>query len=246
MPGPGPKGQMAAARPYGEALPEEATMLLERLGAGGLFEADDDSVELWIDVVFFLLVFGVLCALSAALRRACSLANRSRRPQADRQADDAVARLLAEDDRERKARLKRTGRTPRGRSPRAKPNGSSVPTTTRSPSPSATASDASSSEGEMPDLPLRGGKPSRPAARPKSARDASGSTTPAAPGRRLAARSNFAADCAGNSACERTLEESAALGAAAAEFKEQKMRGRPKNDRSMPYRPYARAGGVSC
>ena len=138
--------EMAAARPYGEALPEEATMLLERLGAGGLFEADDDSVELWIDVVFFLLVFGVLCALSAALRRACSLANRSRRPQADRQADDAVARLLAEDDRERKARLKRTGRTPRGRSsPRAKPNGSSVPTTTRSPSPSATASDASSS-----------------------------------------------------------------------------------------------------
>ncbi|CAH0365807.1 unnamed protein product [Pelagomonas calceolata] len=167
--------EMAAARPYGEALPEEATMLLERLGAGGLFEADDDSVELWIDVVFFLLVFGVLCALSAALRRACSLANRSRRPQADRQADDAVARLLAEDDRERKARLKRTGRTPRGRSPRAKPNGSSVPTTTRSPSPSATASDASSSEAEMPDLPLRGGKPSRPAARPKSARDASGS-----------------------------------------------------------------------
>ena len=55
--------EMAAARPYGEALPEEATMLLERLGAGGLFEADDDSVELWIDVVFFLLVFGVLCAL---------------------------------------------------------------------------------------------------------------------------------------------------------------------------------------
>ena len=40
-------------------------MLLERLGAGGLFEADDDSVELWIDVVFFLLVFGVLCALSS-------------------------------------------------------------------------------------------------------------------------------------------------------------------------------------
>ena len=63
-----------------------------------------------------------------------------------------------------------------------------------------------------------------------AARDASGSTTPAAPGRRLAARSNFAADCAGNSACERTLEESAALGAAAVKFKEQKMRGRPKNE----------------
>lgn len=160
--------EMAATRPYGEALPEEASLLLERLGAGGLFEADDDSVELWIDVVFFLLVFGVLCALSAALRRACSLAHRSRRPQADRQADDAVARLLAEDDRERKARLKRTGRAPRARSPRPV-----IPT--RSPSPSLTASDASSSEAEMPDLPLRNGKPSRPAARPKTARDASGS-----------------------------------------------------------------------
>ena len=65
---------------------------------------------------------------------------------------------------------------------------------------------------------------------PRDASGASRSTTPAAPGRRLAVRSNFAADCAGNDACERTLEESAALGAAAAEFKEQKMRGRPKNE----------------
>ena len=65
---------------------------------------------------------------------------------------------------------------------------------------------------------------------PRDASGASRSTTPPAPGRRLAVRSNFAADCAGNSACERTLEESAALGAAAAAFKEQKMRGRPKNE----------------
>ena len=69
---------------------------------------------------------------------------------------------------------------------------------------------------------------------PRDASGASRSTTPAAPGRRLAVRSNFAADCAGNDACERTLEESAALGAAAAEFKEQKMRGRPKNELRRP------------
>ena len=64
---------------------------------------------------------------------------------------------------------------------------------------------------------------------PRDGGDASGasrSTTPAAPGRRLAARSDFAADCAGNDACERTLEESAALAAAAAEFKEQKITNR--------------------
>ena len=69
-------------------------------------------------------------------------------------------------------------------------------------------------------------RPRRPLRRaadvgPRDGGDASGasrSTTPAAPGRRLAVRSDFAADCAGNYACERTLEESAALGAAAAEF----------------------------
>ena len=35
--------EMAAAHPY-DGLPEEASLLLERLGAGGLFEGDDDYV----------------------------------------------------------------------------------------------------------------------------------------------------------------------------------------------------------
>ena len=73
------RAAMAEMSAHGyDALPEEASFLLERLGGGGFFE-DDDVVELWIDVLFFLLVFGALCALSGRSGRSGAQSARAAR-----------------------------------------------------------------------------------------------------------------------------------------------------------------------
>ena len=142
------RAAMAEMSAHGyDALPEEASFLLERLGGGGFFE-DDDVVELWIDVLFFLLVFGALCALSAMLRRAYSLAARARALRASER-EEAREKEAAE---ERASRRRRRGEARSGaKKPPPRPRPKSPERPGDDAAPSSASSSSSSSDDDAPE-----------------------------------------------------------------------------------------------